>query len=86
MHPQPSPSSQTPSLGSLAEFTAGCNMMLMMALLTTIMTTMVTMMTMVVMMRRTVRVRASSRIPLQTDHVAEGALNAMLVNLEAVFV
>ena len=50
MHPQPSPSSQTPSLGSLAEFTAGCKMMLMMVL-ATIMTTMMTMTVTKMMMR-----------------------------------
>ena len=84
MHPQPSPSSQTPSLGSLADFTAGCNMMLMMAL-ATIMTIMVTMMTMVVIRRRTVRVITFSNIPLHTHHFAEDALNAILVNLKAIF-
>ena len=49
------------------------------------MTTMVTMMTMVVMMRRTVRVITSSNIPLHTHHFAEDALNAILVNLKAMF-
>ena len=84
MHPQPSPSSHTPSLGLLAEFTAGCNIMLMMAL-ATIMTRMVTMMTMVVMRRRTNRVITFSNIPLHTHHFAEDALNAILVNLKAIF-